>query len=146
MTVLHWLESLDLVCKILPRCGLGTTEMQKPQPLPSLLTKKIFLGQEKSHLVTSDVKPCYVFMQCHDLVNHGFDQCPRLLLVWVEGVGKHLHLPEMSKLLVLQHELQEKGELGEQPPTEGDSSVLLCHQGSADSHPAILAVWGQGTV
>lgn len=75
MSFLHWLELMFSVPKILPKCGLGTTETQKPQPLPSFLTKKIFLAQEKSHLITSDVKPFYIFMQCHDLVNHGFDQC-----------------------------------------------------------------------
>lgn len=97
-------------------------------PYPPSSQKNLFLAQGKSHLITSDVKPFYVFVQRHDLVDHGFDQSQRLLLVRVEGVGKHLHLPEMSELLVLQHKLQEKGELREQEQNEGDSSVLLCHR------------------
>lgn len=99
-------------------------------------TKTIFQAQGKSHLITSNVKPLYILVQRHDLVDHGFDQRPRLLLVWVEGVGKHLHLPEMGELLVLQHELQEKGELREHEQNEGDSSVLLCHQRSNNSCPS----------
>lgn len=58
-------------------------------------------------------------MQGHDLVNHGFDQCQRLLLVRVQGVGQLLHLPEMGKLPVLQHKLQGKGELGDSRNTRG---------------------------
>lgn len=47
-------------------------------------------------------------MQRHDMIDHGFDQHPRLLLVRVESVGKHPHLAQMGELLVLQHELRQK--------------------------------------
>lgn len=112
------------VLKIPPKHGLGTTEMQKPQPLLSFLKRKeTFPAQEKSHLITADVKPLQVLVQVHDLVNHGFDQCQGLLLVRVQGVGQRLHLPQMSKLPVLQHKLQGKGEL-RAAATPGDSSVV----------------------
>lgn len=57
------------------------------------------------------MEPLQVFVQRHDVIDHGFDQRPRLLLVGVESVGKHPHLTEMGKLLVLQHELQQKTEV-----------------------------------
>lgn len=63
---------------------------------------------EKSHLIASYVEPLQVFMQRHDMIDHGFDQHPRLLLVRVESVGKHPHLAQMGELLVLQHELRQK--------------------------------------